>query len=214
MLANNYYESLAFNFIYWKICKELLKNKEKTAIKNEKGFDIFELVNATLILKESKCCFSTIIDINFDFLKKAVENNLLNVLGHKKEDYKSTQFFYALNTLKEKIHRVNAIIVLYYDNYAVRLQFLYRDNLLHLFIQTLTKDIYNHLPYDVPFFVLLLHKMAKELNVLPGELVFNATSLYLYKSDADKVDALLRKNSTDVVKPQFDLFNENIRSYI
>lgn len=72
-------------------------------------------------------------------------------------------------------------------NCTIALQFLVRDNKLHLITTMRSNDIWLGLPYDLFNFTCMQIQMAMELNLDIGIYYHNAGSLHLYKRDLNKL---------------------------
>lgn len=72
-------------------------------------------------------------------------------------------------------------------NCTMTLQFLIRNNALHLIVNMRSNDVWLGLPYDVFNFTCMQIQMAMELGVDIGIYYHNAGSLHLYKKDLDKL---------------------------
>ena len=72
-------------------------------------------------------------------------------------------------------------------NCTLTLQFLIRDNKLHLITTMRSNDLWLGLPYDLFNFTCMQIQMAMELNVELGYYYHNAGSLHLYARDLDKI---------------------------
>ena len=69
---------------------------------------------------------------------------------------------------------------------TVYLQFLIRDNKLHLSVHMRSNDIWMGVPYDMFSFTFLQMKMAMELGVDLGNYTHFAGSLHMYKRDYEE----------------------------
>ena len=72
-------------------------------------------------------------------------------------------------------------------NCTMTLQFLIRNNALHLIVNMRSNDVWLGLPYDVFNFTCMQIQMAMELGVDIGIYYHNAGSLHLYKKDLNKI---------------------------
>jgi thymidylate synthase len=79
---------------------------------------------------------------------------------------------------------------------TVFIQFLIRNDQLHLFAYMRSNDLVYGTPYNISYFIRLMHRMRRQL--LPkypelkiGNYTHNATSLHIYKRNFDKVKAML-----------------------
>lgn len=83
---------------------------------------------------------------------------------------------------------------------ATNLQFMIRDNYLHLFANTHTNDVVYGTPYNLMYFTRLMHRMLRELrgakypNLQLGNLTHRATSLYMNEAHVELVKDMLGKN--------------------
>lgn len=134
-----------------------------------------------------------------------------------------TQFEYAKNMLIRNEDSKKAVMVVYSpDNGRVSndnpctmyLQYFIRDNKLGLYVKMRSSDIWFGLPYDVPFFVLLLYKMWRELKaeyydeLELGTYNHQSGSLHLYERNRDSLmSAIAEMNHLDMTSDQVELFN-------
>lgn len=72
-------------------------------------------------------------------------------------------------------------------NCTIALQFLIRDNQLHMITTMRSNDVWLGLPYDVFNFTCMQIRMAMELGLDIGVYYHNAGSLHLYKKDLEKI---------------------------
>lgn len=75
---------------------------------------------------------------------------------------------------------------------TLTLQFLIRDNRLHLIVNMRSSDIYVGLTYDVFVFTLVQEYIAKRLGISVGQYFHNAASLHAYESDFPNFKKLSR----------------------
>lgn len=80
-------------------------------------------------------------------------------------------------------------------NCTLTLQFILRDNKLHLITTMRSNDIWLGLPYDLFNFTCMQIQLAMELNVEIGYYYHNAASLHLYKRDVSKLKLLKEENN-------------------
>jgi len=79
---------------------------------------------------------------------------------------------------------------------TVFIQFLIRNNKLHLYGYMRSNDAVYGTPYNISYFIRLMHRMKNELktrypNLEIGNYTHNATSLHIYKRNFDKVKIML-----------------------
>ena len=72
-------------------------------------------------------------------------------------------------------------------NCTLTLQFLIRDNKLHLITNMRSNDIWLGLPYDVFNFTCMQIQMAMELGVDVGNYYHNVGSFHMYARDYEKL---------------------------
>lgn len=72
---------------------------------------------------------------------------------------------------------------------TIALQFLIRDDKLHMTVYMRSNDVYFGLPYDYIFFVSIQQYIAKRLNIEVGSYIHHATSMHMYDRDYDKFNA-------------------------
>lgn len=112
--------------------------------------------------------------------------------GHKIHNfYDFDQWDYVKSLLKEQPFTRQAIIHIKNPSCqptkdtpcTLTLQFLYREDALHLTTTMRSNDIWTGFPYDVFAFTALQTKMAFELGMTIGNYTHNAGSLHLYERD-------------------------------
>jgi thymidylate synthase len=79
---------------------------------------------------------------------------------------------------------------------TIFIQFIIRNDQLHLFGFMRSNDLIYGTPYNISYFIRLMHRMIVELkphypNLRIGNYTHNATSLHIYKRNFDKVRAML-----------------------
>lgn len=104
---------------------------------------------------------------------------------------------------------------------TISLQFLIRDNELHLVANMRSSDIYMGFPYDVFSFSMIARTTLMMINpTYPslelGQLIFNAASLHLYDKDADAARAVMfgRRELVSFPIEEIDLLSVNARGLI
>lgn len=75
---------------------------------------------------------------------------------------------------------------------TLTLQFLIRDNALHLIVNMRSSDVYIGLTYDIFVFTMLQEYVARQLDVPLGLYFHNAASLHAYESDLPNFKKLAR----------------------
>ena len=81
------------------------------------------------------------------------------------------------------------------------LQFLLRDNEVHLVVNMRSNDAYRGLPHDVFAFTMLQELVARSLNVDLGRYIHMVGSLHLYDRDLDEVGCYLGEGWQSTVDP-------------
>lgn len=76
---------------------------------------------------------------------------------------------------------------------TLTLQFLIRDNELHLIVNMRSSDVYVGLTYDVFVFTMIQEYVAMRLDIAPGKYFHNAASLHAYEKDFPNFDKLTRR---------------------
>jgi thymidylate synthase len=118
-----------------------------------------------------------------------INSNYGRLLLHARNSHNLTQYEYAKSCLEKNIESKKAVMVIYNAEHSRKsndnpctmyLQFLYRDNALNLLVKMRSSDIWFGMPYDVPFFSLILHMMAEDLGVPVGQYIHNSGSLHYY----------------------------------
>lgn len=85
---------------------------------------------------------------------------------------------------------------------TVAMQFLLRNNKLHMVVTMRSNDVWRGFPYDVFQFTQLQCTIANAINCEVGEYVHNVGSLHLYESDVEEV-----RHLTDREPTAADVFN-------
>lgn len=70
---------------------------------------------------------------------------------------------------------------------TIAIQFLIRDNRLHMTVYMRSNDVYFGLPYDSIYFMTIQHTLANELRLNIGTYTHHATSMHIYERDIDKL---------------------------
>jgi thymidylate synthase len=127
-------------------------------------------------------------------------------LFHQPEQGMLNQWEWAKNRLRERWNTGQAILHFNRPSHqwtnnkdqpcTVFIQFIIRDDKLHLFGFMRSNDLIYGTPYNISYFIRLMHRMLKELkDVYPkltiGNYTHNATSLHIYKRNLDKAKAML-----------------------
>lgn len=153
---------------------------------------------------------------------RSINSNYGKLLLHDVSLHGYTQFEYAYEMLSRNLDSKKAVMVMYHRDHAYKsndnpctmfLQFLYRGDLLHLFVKMRSSDIWFGLPYDVPFFCMVQAMMARRLGVQIGTYNHQATSLHLYKRNKEQLKKVLTKNVVGLdenFKEQKELYRELI----
>ena len=97
---------------------------------------------------------------------------------------------------------------------TICLQFLIRDEKLHLTAMMRSNDIWFGLPYDIIFFTCLQQIVANELNVDCGTYTHFASSLHMYLRDEDKIKDVIKRHSQNAKYiDALKLYNERSSIY-
>lgn len=145
-----------------------------------------------------------------------INSNYGRLLLHDRNSHNLTQFEYALSCLKRNPDSKKAVMTIYNKDHAretndnpctMYLQFVLRKNRLHLLVKMRSSDVWFGLPYDVPFFVSIQCKMAKELGVELGYYVHNSGSLHMYQRNEKELEKVTEAPVSSH-KEQKKLFNE------
>lgn len=137
----------------------------------------------------------------------SVISNYGKLLLHDSNTRNYTQFQYAKDCLIQNIESKKAVMTIYNKEHAFKskdnpctmfLQVLIRDKKIHLLVKMRSSDIWYGLPYDVPFFVLILFKMHKELkpfypDLQIGSYRHQSSSLHLYDRNMEDMKNSLRE---------------------
>lgn len=159
---------------------------------------------------------------------RTINSNYGKLLLHDRNLHNYTQFEYAKEMLLRNPDSKKAVMVIYSPQNAFKsndnpctmfLQFFIRNNGLMLFVKMRSSDIWFGLPYDVPFFVLVLHKMylelVKEKYSDLGIHSYNHQSMSLHLYERNRAKALeVVKTITEesLLKNQYDLFADYVES--
>jgi len=127
---------------------------------------------------------------------RVINSNYGKLLLHDRNFHGYTQFEYARDMLIQNLDSKKAVMTIYSNENSfpsndnpctMYLQFFIRNGEIHLYVNMRSSDIWFGLPYDVPFFILILYKMQKELikyglkNIRIGTYNHRAGSLHLYE---------------------------------
>lgn len=124
-----------------------------------------------------------------------------------------SQYQIVLETLRKKPTSRQAVIQLFdradiVESYAdvpctCTLQFLLRNDILHLIVHMRSNDAYLGLPHDIFSFTLLQEILANQLGVKLGKYKHLVGSLHIYDKDRDRVDQYLSEGlqSTAAMPP-------------
>ncbi len=66
------------------------------------------------------------------------------------------------------------------------------------------------LPFNIASYGILLHLLAKEVNMMPNELIFSGGDCHIYLNHIDSLKEQLKNETFDL--PRLELFNESINS--
>lgn len=97
---------------------------------------------------------------------------------------------------------------------CLNIQFLIRNDRLHLVVNMRSNDLVYGVPYNLLYFVKLMHRMLNELkeaytNLAIGNYYYNAVSLHFYLKHQDKVEDMLGKQQP-VEVPSTSIARESI----
>jgi len=152
---------------------------------------------------------------------RTINSNYGKLLLHDRNVNNWTQFEYAKSTLVRNSDSKKSVMVIYgpdhgrYSNdnpCTMYLQYFIRDNKLSLYVKMRSSDVWFGLPYDVPFFILLLYKMQKELlefypNLEIGTYNHQSGSLHLYDRNMERANEIVTtQNFQELAKCQDDIF--------
>jgi len=159
----------------------------------------------------------------------SVNSNYGKLLLHDVNARNWTQYEYVLRTLAKNPNSKKAVAVIYRDFHAypsndnpctMYLQFFIRENRLHIFVKMRSSDIWFGLPYDVPFFTLILCKLHKDLQALGhkdlelGTYNHQSGSQHLYERNLGKIQDMLDEDFREEPSVQKGLFDRFILPYI
>ena len=149
---------------------------------------------------------------NYGYLIKGdkSEGNALEVpeeemIGTTSDHWLRTPYEWAKMSLlndkntRQAIVRINKPKHLYYGTKDIPctmyLNFLVRDERLHLIVRMRSNDLTFGFPYDIVYFSKLLHEMAKDINVEAGPLHFSADSMHIYERDLPKIRKMIGEDN-------------------
>lgn len=141
---------------------------------------------------------------------RTVNSNYGKLLFFDRNHHNYTQYEYAKKMLIENPDSKKAVMTIYSKENAhdsndnpctMYLQFFIRKGYLHLFVKMRSSDIWYGLPYDVPFFVFIQHKMFFDLiehipDLKIGTYNHQSGSLHLYERNHQSALATLIRDST------------------
>lgn len=93
---------------------------------------------------------------------------------------------------------------------TLTLQFLVRDNQLHLIVNMRSSDIYVGLTYDVFVFTMIQEYVSKRLGARMGKYFHNAGSLHAYERDFPNFEKLTRRRWGRLMFPMPDFGNARV----
>lgn len=152
-----------------------------------------------------------------------INSNYGKLLLYDVNEYGFTQFQYALDMLLRNTDSKKAVMTIYSPENAYRsndnpctmyLQFFIRGGKLHLYTKMRSSDVWFGLPYDVPFFVMILFLMRNALAVAGvyvdvGTYNHNSGSLHLYQRNV-KQAMEVHLDPMECGSTQSELFEEHI----
>jgi thymidylate synthase len=160
---------------------------------------------------------------------RVINSNYGKLLLHDRNFHGYTQFEYARDMLIRNKDSKKAVMTIYNKENAyvsndnpctMFLSYVIRDNQLSLYVKMRSSDIWFGLPYDVPFFVLMLYKMYFELRQMYPDLTVGfynhqAISLHLYERNFINLSSVLSENLSRYDKiDQDEMFDSIIHSRI
>lgn len=153
-----------------------------------------------------------------------INSNYGKLLFYDVNDHGNTQFEYALRMLLRNPESKKAVMTIYSPANAFNsndnpctmyLQFFIRNGRLSLFVKMRSSDVWFGLPYDVPFFVLVMVLMrwclAKNgIYVDLGEYNHNSGSLHLYDRNVEQaqkvwMEPMIHRKSDDQLFEEYVL---------
>lgn len=84
---------------------------------------------------------------------------------------------------------------------TLTLQFLVRNDELHLIVNMRSSDVFKGLTYDVMVFTFLQEYVARRLDLPLGKYIHNAASLHMYDADFKLVERLTRQRWPQTMDP-------------
>lgn len=154
--------------------------------------------------------------------ERTINSNYGKLLLHDRNYHNYTQFEYAKDMLIQNKESKKAVMTIYSKENAHKsndnpctmfLQFLIREDHLHLFVNMRSSDIWYGMPYDIPFFVYIQFKMLKELRRTYKELevgIYNhrSGSLHMYDRNKKQIEKVFEYEN--LLEDQKDLFDKYI----
>ena len=106
---------------------------------------------------------------------------------------------YVISKLKEDPQTRQAVALIWETPWqptkdvmcTLTLQFIQRDDFLHLIVNMRSSDIFLGLPYDFYVFSQILNLVCYHVRALPGFLQFNLGSSHMYEKDLDKLGDMI-----------------------
>jgi len=155
---------------------------------------------------------------------KTINSNYGKLLFYDVNSKGQTQFEYARDMLLRNSDSKKAVMTIYSPENAYEsndnpctmyLQFFIRDNAISLYVKMRSSDIWFGLPYDVPFFVMVLFMMREALATRGrfyeiGVYNHNSGSLHLYQRNREKALEVLNMSTTIDCHEEYNLFDKYI----
>lgn len=191
-LTNNTTELLNITFVLTDVDNCIITNKGKKASlkyllaeniwyaagSNSKDF-IGKFASKWLTIsddnKTNNSAYGYIMQYKFNF------NQINKIIELLKKDQNSRRACIILNDANENVDKTLD------EQCTMFLQFVIRNDLLHLTVCMRSNDIIYGLPYDVPAFIAVQKYIANKLSLRCGNYTHFATSLHCYNKDLVKV---------------------------
>jgi thymidylate synthase len=164
-----------------------------------------------------------------------VESGYGRYLFHSRTPTNANQFDYCLNQLLKDKDSRKAVMVIYDINHSVdnsldnpctlSMQFLIRDNKIHMTVFMRSNDVWFGTPYDVAFFAFVQERLMVEYNkeskdkIEMGTYTHIAGSLHAYEKDWEAIRKVANSERDDVSGDErmpaiSDEFENGIESFL
>lgn len=112
-------------------------------------------------------------------------NQILKIVTLLNKDRNTRRACIIINDANENVDTTKD------EQCTMYLQFLIRDDKLHLTVNMRSNDVIYGLPYDIPAFIAIQKFVARLIGIGFGTYTHIATSMHYYLKDADKINKIL-----------------------